>query len=228
LTAERRWRYTYDVTVVPRANRERTPVAPRDKKGSVSTVKAKIKRLLGADHAAVSTDIFPPALLKAAESKAAYVAIYIIAPRNQKWPISFGLTTDPVATYHSFQKGWWEEHCLHILLWVTSKTSRADAERIKRSMVDILAEKRRFFSRSWYDISVEEAEQVLRLAATQERVQLVDDVEKQRKIFSSAQKAWEAKMGVQIEHHPKFSVASNVFPFTPTKGRDHGKEKAPK
>ena len=204
--------------------RERTNgMAGRPKKGSIGTVKAKIKRLLGADGSPVSPEIFPAALLKAAEAKAAYVAIYIIAPRNQKWPISFGLTTDPVATYFSFQKGWWEEHCLHVLLWTPG---RSQAERVKKAMADMLNPYRQFFSRSWCDVTVEEAERALRLAASKERVLLFDDVEKQRRIFAAAQKAWEAKNGVQIEHHPTLPVASNVYPFSPSKGRQNAKLQA--
>lgn len=197
----------------------------RPRKGSISTVKAKIKRLLGAEAGPVAPEIFPAALIKAAEQKAAFVAIYIIAPRNQKWPISFGLTTDPVATYFSFQKGWWEEHCLHVLLWTSGRNS---AERVKKLMGEMLNERRRFFSRSWCDVSVEEAERALRIAATKERVQLFDDVEKQRKIFAAAQRAWEAKHGVQVERRPVFQPASNVVPISSAKGRRDVKEEVSK
>lgn len=188
----------------------------------ITTVKSKIKRLLGAD-APVDPTIFPPALLKAAEAKAGYVALYIIAPRSQKWPISFGLTTDPVATYHSFQKGWWEEHCLHVLLWTPGRPA---AERVKREMGDMLAQSRRFFSRSWYDVTVEEAERALRFSATKERVPLFDDVEKQKRIFKAAQIAWEKKMGVQVEAQPTSAFASNVFPLIGARTRKNEQEKA--
>lgn len=184
------------------------------------TVKGKLKKLLGVDSLPVNPSVFPPALLKAAEAKAAFVAIYIIAPRNQKWPISFGLTTDPVATYFSFQKGWWEEHCLHVLLWTPGRPA---AERVKRGMTDLMSSQRKFFSRSWYDATVEEAERALRVTASKERVQLFDDVDKQKRIYQAAQKAWEQKMGVQVERVPAV-VASNVVPMLPGRTRQNAEK----
>jgi hypothetical protein len=185
-----------------------------------TTVKNRIKRLLGTEISPVNSNVLPPELMRAAEAKEKYVAIYIIAPRSQKWPISFGITTDPVATYHSFQKGWWEEHCLHVLLWTPGRPA---AERVKRQMAEMLEHARRFFSRSWYDVTVEEAERALRFSATQHRVPLFDDIEKQRRIFAVAQKAWEKQMGVQAERIPV--VASNVLLFSGTRTRQNAKEK---
>lgn len=181
-------------------------------KGIIGTVKGRIKSRLGSGSPPVSPHVFPPALLKTAEQKAGYVALYIVAPREQQWPISFGLTTDPVATYHSFQKGWWEEHSLHVLQWTPGRTA---AEKLKRAMMDALSGHRKFFSRGWYSVTVEEAHRVLLESAARERIPLFDDIEKQTRLYQSAQAAWEKQVGVQTE---RVSKAKNILPFL--RGKD--------
>lgn len=184
------------------------------------TINDKINTAIGAEKMPVNAAVFPADLIKKAEAKANYVAVYIVAPRDQKWPVSFGITSDPVATYHAFQKGWWEEHCLHVLLWTPS---RKEAEKVKKTMVEMMHSQRRFFSRSWYDVAVEDAERALRVAAAEQKIQLFDEVEKQRRIYFAVQKAWEKRMGIQAETTDQ-SVASNVLTFT--RGRpDAGKRK---
>lgn len=191
----------------------------KDKNGTVVTVKKKIKRWLGSDVDGGSVGGVPADLIRAAELKAAYSAIYIIAPKDQKWPVSIGITSNPSAAYHSFQKGWWEEHKIHVLLWADNDDI---TNKLKRLMGEAMAHQRRFFSRSWYDATVEEAERLLTAITMAQGIQLFDDVEKHQKIFYTARTAWEKRNGVvpQVQRS-----ASNVLAFT--RGRKDAK-KSPK
>lgn len=164
--------------------------------------------------------------MKTAEKKSGYVALYIVAPINQKWPIAFGVCSDPVATYHSYQKGWWEEHGLHVLLWTAGKPA---ADRVKRRMTEALASRRKFFSRSWYDTSVEEAHQILLQVAHEEGVSLFDEVERQRRFAAAARMEREALEGVtrgpSARALPRPQQAAVVVPIRPKAERvAHGQK----
>lgn len=139
-------------------------------------------------------------LMKLAERRSEYVAIYIIGPMVERWPVAFGICSDPVAAYHSYQKGWWGEHALHTILWTPGK---AAAERIKRNMVKRLAKKKKFFSRSWYDVSAEEANAALLAAAKDEGVLLFDEVERQRRFVAAARTEVETLQGVRSSRTPQ-------------------------
>lgn len=131
--------------------------------------------------------------MKVAESKSGYAAIYIIAPISQSWPVAFGICSDPVAAYHSYQKGWWEEHGIQALLWTPGKPA---AERVKRRMAEKLLPQRKFFSRSWYDATAQDALKVLIQSAKEEGVQLFDEVERQRRFALAARLEREDLEGV--------------------------------
>lgn len=131
--------------------------------------------------------------MRVAEAQSGYVAIYIIAPIDQRWPVAFGVCSDPVAAYHSYQKGWWEEHALCTLLWTPGKPA---AERVKRRMAEKLLNHRKFFSRSWYDLSADQALKVLLQSAKEEGVSLFDEVERQRRFATAARMQREDLEGV--------------------------------
>lgn len=154
---------------------------------------------------------YPRSLLKAAEARAGFVAIYVVAPREQAWPISFGITSDPAVAYHSYQKGYWQEHAIHELQWTPGRPA---AERVKRAMTHLLAPRKRGFWSGWHDATVDEGRLALIAAARQEGVMLFDDVEKQRKLHKIALRAWEMKVGVErieIEAPPKAEKPSGVI-----------------
>lgn len=193
------------------------PKNPPKKKNGFHALGSKIQKILRTPlpkKAAVLP--YPRAILKAAENRAAYVAVYIIAPREQQWPVSFGVTSDPAATYWAFQKGWWSEHCIHELQWTAGRPA---AERIKRAMCDLMASKKRGFFGGWYDATVDEANVALIAAARQEGVQLFDDVEKHKRLHKIALRAWETKVGVEtLEISPDQGRGAVVIPWRP-KGR---------
>jgi hypothetical protein len=148
--------------------------------------------------------------MRAAEKKSGYVALYIVAPISQGWPIAFGICSDPVVTYHSYQKGWWEEHGLQVLLWTPGKPA---AERVKKRLMEALSPKRKFFSRSWYDVSVAEAHALMLKIAKEEGVSLFDEVERQRRFAAAARMDREVEEGVtrgpqarSVTHRPSAAI----------------------
>lgn len=176
--------------------------------------KGLVARLTG-DQTEPSGEKWLKESMRAAERSSGYVAIYIVAPVLQRWPIAFGICSDPVTTYYSYQKGWWEEHGLHTVLWTPGKPA---AERIKRKMAQRLAKKKRFFSASWYDVTAEEAHATLLQVAAEEGVPLFDEVERQRRFAAAAQLEREALEGVlrpvPTLALPQSSVAT-VIPLRP-------------
>lgn len=145
-------------------------------------------------------DQLPATLLKRAEELAEFCAIYIVTPRKKLWPVSFGTTTNPQATYYSYQKGWWDEHILHTVAWTPGKPA---AERVKKKMAETIAKHRRFFARNWFDVTAEEAVAVLKNAAMHERVQLFDEVERQRKYHIAVRDALENAAGIERQEASK-------------------------
>lgn len=175
------------------------PKAPRKRKNGFaalgSNLGSKLSKIMRPTQVAKKPELpYPRGLLKAAEARAGYVAVYVVAPREEAWPVSFGVTSDPAATYWGLQRGYWNEHSLHELQWTAGKPA---AERIKRVMAKMLASRKRGFFGGWYDVNVDEAKLALIAAARQEGVALFDDVEKHRKLHKIAQHAWEAKVGVE-------------------------------
>jgi hypothetical protein len=191
------------------------PKAP--KKNGFHALGTKLKQALTPAPKRALELPYPKSLLKAAEVRAGYTAIYIIAPRDTGWPISFGVTSDPAATYWAFQRGYWSEHCLHELQWTAGKPV---ADRLKRAMQALMASKKKGFFGSWYDATVDEAKIALIAAARQEGIALFDDVDKQRKLHRIALKAWEAKVGVEtipIEAPTAPRPSAKVIHLTPRK-----------
>lgn len=170
----------------------RTP--PKKRNGFVATVLGAVKKREPREPARKALPPYPRAVLKAVEARAGYVAIYVIAPREQAWPITFGITSDPAVAYAQYQRGYWEEQAIHELQWTPGRPA---AERVKRAMVDMLGSHRRFFARNWYDTPVDAARLALITCAKAHGVELFDDLEKSRRLHRIAQKAWEAKLGVE-------------------------------
>ncbi len=171
------------------------PKTPPKKKNGFHSLGTRIKQALTPVPKRATPELpYPRAILKAAEARAAYVAVYVIAPRQTGWPVSFGITSDPSALYWSFQKGYWEEFAIHELQWTAGRPA---AERIKRAMTAMLASKKKGFWAAWHDVTVDEAKIALLSCARAEGVQLFDDTEKHRRLHRIALKAWEAKVGVE-------------------------------
>lgn len=196
---------------------------PKKKKYSngnhgLAALGAKIQKALRAEPPNKKPELpYPRSLLKAAEARAGYVAVYVVGPRSQAWPISFGVTSDPSACYHSYQKGYWEEQAIHELQWTPGRPA---AERIKRAMLDMLQHHRKFFWRGWFDVTADEAKIALIASARQEGIQLFDDVEKQRRLHRIAQKAWEAKVGVEtIDLQPEKKPSAVILQLPPNTKR---------
>lgn len=165
--------------------------------------------------------------MRAAEAQSGYVAIYIIAPLSQSWPIAFGVCSDPVAAYHSYQKGWWEEHGLQTLLWTPGKPA---AERVKRRMAEKLASQRKFFSRSWYDVSAEQALKILLQSAREEGVTLFDEVERQRRFAAAARLQREDLEGVMRSSSRPLAPprAASIIPIRSLSDRKADGQKIPR
>lgn len=135
----------------------------------------------------------PADLLKKAKLAAGYSGIYIAAPRD-KWPITFGVSADARNAYYSIQRGYWEEHFIHVFLLTPGPPVAA---RLKARMTENLAPKRQFFNESWYNATVDEALIELELAAASEGVELFDEIEAERRYYRGIQKAMEQQAGIQ-------------------------------
>lgn len=167
---------------------------PKKHKNGFAALGTKLKKIIRPEPERRPELPYPRSLLKAAEARAGYVALYVIAPREQAWPISFGVTSDPSVTYGSYQRGYWCEHAIHELQWTAGRPA---AERVKRAMADMLASRKKGFWSGWHDVTADEAKIALIACARQEGVQLFDDLERHRRIHRIALKAWEAKAGVE-------------------------------
>lgn len=167
-------------------------------KTTKNALKRGMNRLLGVRE--LENIIPPQKLLRRAEILAGFAAIYIVAPKDQKWPVIFGITTDPASTQYSYQKGWWEEHQLHAVLWTPGRPA---AERIKKRMADMMQNQRKFFNPKWYNVRVSEAILVAKKAAIDERVPMFDEVERQRRYHAAAQASIEQNAGVERHFMPQ-------------------------
>lgn len=144
----------------------------------------------------------PAEYLRRARELAGYSGIFIAAPRD-KWPTTFGVSSDPKNAYGSIQRGYWEEQFIFVFLLTPGPPV---ANRIKVRMQENLSSKRQFHNPNWYNASVEEVEKELQWAADAEGVELFDEIEAHRRYILAVQKALEESAGLKSLAPPPTNV----------------------
>lgn len=118
--------------------------------------------------------------------------LYIIGPK-EGWPVAFGHCKNHADAWASLKRGHWDLHELHFFPWVLGKPL---ALRIKQKMTQALEKYQQFDNAEWYNLSAEESLLWMRQIAESERIQLFDDVQRQRYI---EQRANEKRRQRQLE-----------------------------
>ena len=98
--------------------------------------------------------------------------------------------------WHAIKRGHWDLHQIHAFAWTPGKPA---AERVKRAMATRLADKRQFENPEWYDMTAAEAIDCMEKIARAERVELFDEVERQRRLERQTRAGTERKIAA-FEH----------------------------
>ena len=111
-----------------------------------------------------------------------FSGLYVIGPR-QAWPVIFGVAKEPADAWRALKRGYWELHQVHAVCWTPGKPA---AERLKRVLAERLADRAQFENHEWYNMTVAEVLDAIEAVAREERIDLFDEVERQRRIEARA------------------------------------------
>ena len=129
-------------------------------------------------------------LLRQAEAELGFVGLYVIGPKCG-YPVVFGIAGDPANAWRALKRGHWDLHEVHAFCWTPG---RPTAERLKAKLTERLAEFAQFENAEWYNLSTAEIISHIEVVAQAERIELFDEVERQRRFERRARAFLDAKV----------------------------------
>jgi hypothetical protein len=114
----------------------------------------------------------------------------VIGPKSG-WPVIFGVARDPGDAWRAIKRGHWDLHDVHAFCWTPGKPT---AERLKAKLAERLTAYCQFENPEWYNVSVAEILSHIEDIARRERIELFDNVEKERRVAMKADAKVDAKV----------------------------------
>lgn len=103
----------------------------------------------------------------------------------------FGVAKDPNDAWRALKRGHWDLHDVHAFCWTPG---RPTADRLKAKLIERLAAHAQFENPEWYNLTTAEVISHIEAVAREERIELFDEVERQRRFEKRVKAFLDAKV----------------------------------